>query len=110
MSFGFRNVTTGSISANGEAVTLAVRYHQTTRFALDVRGTFTGTLAVEVTLDGTNWTAIGFSAAATPTTLVTSLTAPGIWSGILPLPLSVRVKSTAWTSGTATIILVVQPE
>lgn len=109
MSFGFRNVINGSIAANATAVTLPVRFHCETRFAVDVRGTFTGTLAVQATLDGTNWTDIGFFAAATPTTIVTTITTTGIWTGILPLPLSVRVISTAWTSGTATIILVVQP-
>lgn len=110
MSFLFRNVTSGSIAANDTSVTLAPRFHCATKIAVDVRGTFSGTLAVEASIDGTNYTTVGVATSAAPGTIVTSFTTTGIWTGSLPLPLMARVRSTAWTSGTAVVTIVILPE
>ncbi len=66
-----------------------------------VSGTFTGTLTFEVTGDGSNW----FSQQATKGSSAvagTTTTSTGNYS--VPHFLAARVRATAWTSGTATVV------
>lgn len=106
--FGIRNQISGSIAANDTSVELDTRYHTACKVAVQVTGTFTGTIAIQVTLDGTNYTALQIFPVAS-TTGVTSFTAPGYWYAESQLALKVRARSTAWTSGTAVITLVTLP-
>lgn len=73
--------------------------------ALDIRGTFVGTFVVEATIDGTNYFSIPFFV---PTTEIwaTTITAAGVWVCHLPSACRrVRVRCSAYTSGTAIVSL-----
>lgn len=102
---GFRNTTKGTIAANDASVTLEYRHHTNGAVGVQVTGTFSGTLQFEISLDGTTYVAVQAvnvtSGAATTTTTATGVfrfEAVGAWK--------VRVRSTAWSSGTATVTLV----
>lgn len=97
------NGTSGSITANAGAVTIANAREMAT-FGIDIRGTFVGTIAPQCSIDGTNWQAT-FVTPTNGTTAVTSMTTTGIWIGAINGCKQVRVVATAWTSGTATITL-----
>lgn len=71
---------------------------------LDLRGTFSGTFEVAGTVDGTNWTAIpvrGVNIAAIGYVAAVTGTAAGVWIGGCLGYRQVRVRCTAYTSGTA---------
>ena len=70
-----------------------------------VTGTWVATLQFEGTLDGTNWFALNVQAQGS-TAFVTSATANGQWSVPYAL-LGLRVRASAYTSGTATVNMVV---
>lgn len=111
MSFAFRNQVTGSITALNGVVQLEVRFHSATKCAMQVGGTFTGTIILEASLDnGATWHAVDVFAPTAPVTEVASVTAPGLWTTSLPLPQLVRARASAWTSGTANVLLVCLPE
>lgn len=76
-------------------------------FAVDLRGTFVGTITFQGTIDGTNW----FPILALPvssgvnTAAVSTATAPGAWVGPATGLHRVRAILTAYTSGTVTVTL-----
>lgn len=70
--------------------------------AVQVTGTFTGTLSFEGSIDGVNYVALGLLPIAS-TTAVTSTTTTGLWSGGVGGMAIVRVRMSAYTSGTATV-------
>jgi hypothetical protein len=76
-------------------------------FAVDLRGTFVGTVTFQGTVDGTNWTAIPVLplGSAVQTATVTTATATGTWIGNGAGLVAVRANMTAYTSGTATVTL-----
>lgn len=101
----FRNSSQGSIAANNTSVTLSYRQFFNGGVGVQVTGTYSGTLQFEVTIDGTNYVAlpalnINTGAEATTTT------GTGIFRFDVVGILMVRVRSTAWTSGTATVTVV----
>lgn len=77
-------------------------------FAVDLRGTFSLTWSVEGTVDGTNWTiipvrpinqaAVGYVAAIAGTTA-------GIWVGRCAPFRAIRIRATAYTSGSALVTI-----
>lgn len=74
--------------------------------AIDLRGTFSLTVAVQGTVDGVNWTLIPVR----PQTggvyvLGIAGTAPGVWMASCVGFAKVRAIVTAWTSGTAAAVL-----
>jgi hypothetical protein len=75
--------------------------------ALDIRGTFVGTIEVSGTVDGTNWIVIPVKPVAQALKLfVVSVTTAGLWSGPINAPYrDVRARMTAWTSGAATTVI-----
>jgi hypothetical protein len=87
--------TTGAAIAAGGLATVGVQ----------VSGTFSGTLAVQCSIDGTNYQALNITEIDS-TTPATSLTTEGIWTANIAGCRYVRVRSTAWTSGTAVTSLV----
>jgi hypothetical protein len=101
----FKNVSTGTIAANGGSVEHELRLTSPGEFSIQLSGTFSGTIAFEATLDGTNWVAVAIKSAAetTGTTLVASATGVGIFSGHGFGLKGLRARATAWTSGTATV-------
>lgn len=98
-------VTTASLDAADEALTFSA--DDADYFAIQVTGTWTGTISFETSLDGTNYVALGLiSAGATsPATYVTSATSNGIWSAIPSSRglSSVRARMSAYTDGTAVV-------
>lgn len=90
----------GSITA--AAQTVAIVLNGNSGAAIQITGTWVGTLQFEGTLDGTNWIAINAVAASTSLPQVTN-TVNGLFR-LTPGGLAqMRVNATAWTSGTAVI-------
>lgn len=76
--------------------------------AVDLRGTFSMTLEVSGTIDGTNWTPIPvrpINTAAIAYAAAITGTAAGVWVGKCAHYKSVRVRCTAYTSGAAVATL-----
>lgn len=92
--------STGTITAITQFVALAL--NGKSGIAIQVTGTWVGTLQFEGTVDGTNWVIINGVVAGTSTPGSTTTT-----NGVIRVTPSglaqVRIISTAWTSGTATI-------
>lgn len=77
---------------------------------VDLRGTFSGTFEVAGTVDGTNWIAIpvrGINIAAIGYVAAITGTTAGVWIGGCLGYRSVRIRCTAYTSGSATAFLAV---
>lgn len=94
-------------AANAEVI---VDCDGATTFSLDLRGTFSMTIEVSGTVDGTNWTLIPVrpvNAAAVVYVAAVTGTAAGIWVGKCAPFRKVRARVTAYTSGAATATLVV---
>jgi len=84
-----RQTLLSAVAATGAGTTYSV---ENPRRTFQVTGTFVGTVAVQVSNDGTNWD-----------TLI-STTATGAWASDQPWPY-VRGNVTAFTSGTITLIM-----
>ena len=67
--------------------------------AIQVTGTWSGTIVIERSLDGSNFEIVP---ASTGTDVVTSITTNGIYVFPIAAAQSIQFRSTAWTSGTAT--------
>jgi len=76
-------------------------------WAVDVRGTFVGTITFQGTIDGTNWFNISVVPAGGGVNVaaVTTTAAVGAWVGSANGMQQVRANMTAYTSGSATITL-----
>lgn len=103
----YKNVTTGSIDANGGAVTHALKLVGPGQLSIQVAGTFVGTIDFEATVDGTNWAKLACrdSIQATATTLLTQVTAGKVVLQDAFALQAVRAIATAWTSGEAEITI-----
>lgn len=71
---------------------------------VQVTGTWTGTLSFQISVDGNTWQT-GNVSASNGTTAVTTATANGVWAGSIAGFRFFKVKATAWTSGTAQVVL-----
>lgn len=96
---------TGSLGALNAAT--ALNLNGDAGFAVDIRGTFVGTITFQGTVDGTNWLTLAVMplGSASNVAAVTTATAPGAWTGNSAGMSQVRVIMTAYTSGTATVTL-----
>src|SRR6266436_2478626 len=93
--------TTGTITANGQAVPLSS--NSTGNGSFQITGTWSGTIAFETSNDNVTW--VGLSVTPMPvSTVVTTTTGNGLWTYTGSFQ-NVRVRSTSWSSGTATIQL-----
>ena len=101
----FRNSTNGTIAANDTSVTLAYREFFNGGVGIQVTGTFSGTITFEMSIDGTNFVA-ALATNVTSGAEATTTTATGVFKFDAVGALVVRARSTAWTSGTATVHLV----
>ena len=104
----FRNQATGNLTANGQAVTLEWREFFNGGVGVQVTGTWTGTLALQVTLDGTNYADVLMRLTTTEATAA-STSANGIFYANVIGARNVRVAATAAMTGTAVVTLVGLP-
>lgn len=77
-------------------------------FSIDLRGTFSLTVELSGTVDGTNWTAIPvrpMNVASISYVATITGTAAGVWSGKCAQYRKVRARVTAYTSGSASAVL-----
>jgi hypothetical protein len=99
---------TGSITANGQAVTMSV--DDLDEVSVQASGTFTATLTFEVSVDnGANYIGLAMVsyASTTPGTPVLTATAAGaFYARNVTTATHVRVRCTAYTSGTAVVTIV----
>ena len=93
---------TGTLAALN--ATLSIILNGDSSYAMEVQGTFVGTVTMERTIDGVTWRAIS-GAIPGPLTIVQSLSAPGAMVGHCGASASLRVNMTAYTSGSATVTL-----
>lgn len=106
--------STGSITASGStcattnaciSLTLFNAPNlSTTAASIALSGTFSGTLQFESTTDGINWSAIG-GLPVTPGSAMTSATAVGTWNFGIAAQNGLRVRCSAFTSGTITVLI-----
>lgn len=95
---------TGNLTA--AAQTVAVVAASDGNVGLQITGTWVATLQFEGTIDGTNWFAMNAHAIGTNASLITSTTANGQWRLMSGGCAQVRVRCSAFTSGTAVVTLV----
>ena len=96
-------VASGTITGNGQSVT-TLELNGIGTAAIQITGTWVATLQFEGTVDGSNYVNINVRGTNT-NTLSTSTTANGLFrTGIAGLR-NIRVRSSAYTSGTATITI-----
>lgn len=109
----WRERVIGVIDANEEAVTVVLPLREAGQavppingaVAIQLTGTFTGTLQFEASVDGVTFVP-ALSMDITTGDLGTTCTAPGVYR-LESVGLSVvRVKSTAWSEGSANVTLV----
>lgn len=96
---------TGSLAALNAAQALSL--NGATGFAVDVRGTFSATILIQGTVDGTNWITLSVLpiGAGLNVAQVASITGVGAWWGSGNGLQQVRATMSAYTSGTATVVL-----
>lgn len=106
----YSNKTTGAIDANGEIVSHATRFLAPGVISIQVTGTFSGTMALEASLDGQTFDALQMVDVSnlhgnSPDTH-TTITSPHLLCTNGFALAYVRVRATAWSSGTANITIV----
>lgn len=95
--------STGVIGAAGAEIIIPADGASTV--SVDLRGTFSLTLEVAGTVDGFNWSPIPvrpINQAAIAYVAAITGTAQGVWVGKCAPFKSIRIRCTAWTSGSAT--------
>ena len=92
----------GSVTANGQSVQIATNGYGTVGF--QVTGTWTGTFGIQASVDGVNWLSTNY-VALTSGNPASSFSANTIGQINTAGMTYVRITSTAWTSGTATVSL-----
>ena len=100
----YRNATTGSIDANGESVGIAYRHFLNGGVGVQIVGTFVGTLTFEGTINGTDYDDISAEEVGS-LAVSTQATTTGLYKFDAVGLKAVRVRATAWTSGTAEIAI-----
>lgn len=100
MNSEFQAPITGTIVANGG--TLDVKTSNSGTTVVQFQGTWTGTIVLEGSQDGTNYTALPI-VRAVDGALLSSLAANGLYFVPSAGLLNLRARATAWTSGTANI-------
>jgi hypothetical protein len=107
MGWGRRHEATrvqvaAAATGNGTEFEVAGQYGGFEHIALQITGTFVGTVTPEVSVDGTNWVGVEMHTPDTPGTGVDTMTAPGIWLVTIPGIRRFRARISAYTSGAIT--------
>lgn len=100
--FAVTDKVAATITTAGQTSTLEVT--QRDSIAIQVFGTFTGTLVIEATVDGTNWVAIQVIPAG-GTNYQSSITTSGIYTTACGALQLVRIRASAFSSGSALVTL-----
>lgn len=103
----FKTKQTGTVSGTGTVASADFRHLANGACGVQVVGALTGTLLIEASMDGTNFGTYAFVDCATGST-ATSITAAGQYRTELVGVQSVRVRCSAYTSGTPAVTLVIQ--
>lgn len=98
------SISTTACSGTFGAGCVAITLTNQGSVAIQVTGTFVGTLQFEQNVDTSNWTTLTLNPNGS-TSGVTSATAGGLWSGAVTAK-QVRVRFSAYTSGTAVVSFV----
>lgn len=95
--------TTGTLTELNSTVVVPV--DDADHFAVQLSGTWVGTVAFEATIDGTNWVSVAWtnSTSTSHITGVVSATTNGIFFHEMIFAPQFRVRFSAYTSGTATV-------
>lgn len=93
---------TGTLTAAAQTVVLAIGGHSGA--AVQLSGTWVGTVTFEGTVDGTNWNSVNAVAATTSTPQATT-TVNGLYRLTPGGLVSIRANMTAFTSGSATVTM-----
>jgi CO dehydrogenase/acetyl-CoA synthase beta subunit len=97
------NVVQASLTANTDRIALT-RLMTFGGFAIQITGTWTGTITFEVTVDGVNWVAFNVTPAASGTDVSTT-TANGCWSKQNNGYAGISAHATASMTGTAVVTI-----
>lgn len=97
-------INTHSGMTNDISINQSMSTNNDNTVAIDIRGTFVGTLQFEATVDSLTWFSLPTYAVGS-TTAVTSATAPGAFLSNVAGFRTVRLRPSAWTSGTALITI-----
>ncbi len=92
----------GSITANAGTVLLNVEGMASA--GIQISGTFVGTFVFEGTINGTDWSSLPLKVPSTGAE-ASSATSTGLWLGSTGGLMAIRVRCSAYTSGTANISL-----
>ena len=92
----------GTITANGATITLNNNGYANVGF--QVTGTWVGTLAFEATADNTNYFPVDVNGLSSDAQ-AGQTTVNGYFIGICPSSSQIRVRASAWTSGTAVVTI-----
>ena len=104
----FRNYETGTLDAADDVVSLAWRHFDNGGLGVQMTGDLSGTVKIEGTIDGATYVPLAFINCATGDVVAgsTGFTANGIYRTECVGMMKVRVKCTAYTSGTGAVTLV----
>lgn len=97
------NIVQATVTANADAVTLT-RFQTWSYAAIQLTGTWTGTISFEITVDGVNWVAVSATPAASVTT-VSSATGNGVWFVQMTGFAGLRARCSAAMTGTAAVTI-----
>lgn len=95
------NLGSGSATANSTVATATMNGVSTA--TIEVTGTFSETLLVQITTDGSNWTALPTITKISDSTTAANITAVGNYQVSVPAAAQARVTCSAFTSGSATV-------
>ncbi len=95
------NLNSGAATVNSTVATAAMNGVSTA--TIEVTGTFSETLLVQITTDQTNWTALPTITKISDSTTAANITTAGNYQVSVPAAAQVRVTCSAFTSGSATV-------
>jgi len=96
------SVSQGTIAALNGSIVMGIQFAGT--LAVQVTGTFVGTLTFQVCNDGSTWQSVTLTPEAGGSAVSTA-TAPGLWAGNVAGFVYFQVIATAWTSGSAVVTI-----
>ncbi len=100
-SFAAATLLGGGPDTNTVEITISTEWAEVA--SLQFVGTFTGTIAIKGSVDGTNYVAVGVLSAADRSTVATTVTAAGVHELELAGLSKIQFSNSAWTTGSVVI-------